>query len=555
MSDKVRVLPLGGVGEIGKNMAVVEYDGRLLILDAGLRFPGGDLPGIDLILPDFEYIKERSDAIEAVVLTHGHEDHIGALPWLLRGIGVESVPIVVSGPLTIEMAKSKLKEHRLDDSALMTVDAGEILEAGPFTIEMIHLTHSIPDARAVAVGTPAGTVLFTGDYKFDQTPVAGEPADMARLAELGAEGVLLLCGDSTNADRPGFSPSESLVGPALVEVFERCEGRIIVTSFASNVHRVQQVVDAAEVTGRKIALVGRSMVKNSKIAKTLGHIDIPAGMLIQPREINDFKDEDVVVVSTGSQGEPLSALRRMAHHDHQQIELHSGDTIVFSATPVPGNERAVNETVDRLFQIGCTVITADDAPIHASGHGYAEELKLMLNLTRPRYFMPVHGDAKRLRLHRELAEQVGIAPDNIFESANGLPLDIDGSGARFGPEEHSGVLLVDGMEFGEPSDAAVRDRRTIADDGVIVVVVAVSAQSGELVSEPEVVLRGIAIGAESDLVVKAVREAAADACARAAETRERDREDLERRVHDAVAEKISKARRSRPLVVPVVIEA
>jgi len=536
-------------------MAVVEYDGRLLILDAGLRFPGGDLPGIDLILPDFEYIKERSDAIEAVVLTHGHEDHIGALPWLLRGIGVESVPIVVSGPLTIEMAKSKLKEHRLDDSALMTVDAGEILEAGPFTIEMIHLTHSIPDARAVAVGTPAGTVLFTGDYKFDQTPVAGEPADMARLAELGAEGVLLLCGDSTNADRPGFSPSESLVGPALVEVFERCEGRIIVTSFASNVHRVQQVVDAAEVTGRKIALVGRSMVKNSKIAKTLGHIDIPAGMLIQPREINDFKDEDVVVVSTGSQGEPLSALRRMAHHDHQQIELHSGDTIVFSATPVPGNERAVNETVDRLFQIGCTVITADDAPIHASGHGYAEELKLMLNLTRPRYFMPVHGDAKRLRLHRELAEQVGIAPENIFESANGLPLDIDASGARLGAEEHSGVLLVDGMEFGEPSDAAVRDRRTIADDGVIVVVVAVSAQSGELVSEPEVVLRGIAIGAESDLVVKAVRDAAVDACARAAETGERDREDLERRVHDAVAEKISKARRSRPLVVPVVIEA
>ena len=551
----VRVLPLGGVGEIGKNMAVVEWGERLVIVDVGLRFPGGDLPGIDLILPDFEYVSERADQIDAIVLTHGHEDHIGALPWLLREIGATRVPLIVGGPLTIEMVRSKLKEHRLADDSLMAVDAGETIEAGPFSIETVHLTHSIPDARAAVIGTPAGKVLFTGDYRFDQTPVDGEPADLARLAELGSEGILLLCGDSTNADRDGYSISESTVGPALLKVFEECQGRIIVTSFASNVHRVQQVVDAAVLTGRKVALVGRSMKKNSKIARALGHIDIPEGVLIQPRQISDLPDSQVVIVSTGSQGEPLSALRRMAHRDHAQIELHAGDTIVFSATPVPGNERAVNETIDRLFQIGCTVVTANDAPIHASGHGYAEELKLMLNLVRPEYLMPVHGDAKRLKLHRDLAESVGIPPENIFESSNGTPLDIDESGARFGREEHAGVLLVDGMELGEPSEAAVHDRRTIADDGVIVVVAALSAQTGEQVAEPEVVLRGIPSSETSESVLDEVAAAVSDACSAAADLGERDREEIERRIHDAVAATVGTSLKRRPLVLPVVIEA
>ncbi len=551
----VRVLPLGGVGEIGKNMAVVEWAGHLVIVDVGLRFPGGDLPGIDLILPDFEYVAERADAIEAIVLTHGHEDHIGALPWLLREIGATTVPMIIGGPLTVEMSRSKLKEHRLADDSLVSVDAGEVIQAGPFSIETVHLTHSIPDARAAVINTPAGRVLFTGDYRFDQTPVDGEPADLARLAELGSEGVLLLCGDSTNADRDGYSISESKVGPALLKVFEQCEGRIIVTSFASNVHRVQQVVDAAVLTGRKVALVGRSMKKNSKIARALGHIDIPDGVLIQPRQISELPDSQVVIVSTGSQGEPLSALRRMAHRDHAQVELHDGDTIVFSATPVPGNERAVNETIDRLFQIGCTVVTAADAPIHASGHGYAEELKLMLNLVRPEYLMPVHGDAKRLKIHRELAESVGIPAESIFESENGTPLDIDGTGARFGMPEHAGVLLVDGMELGEPSEAAVHDRRTIADDGVIVVVAALSAQTGEPVADPEVLLRGIPESEATDLVLESVAEAVTQACADAAEIGERDRDELERRIHDAVASTVGSSLRRRPLVLPVVIEA
>ena len=436
MSGLLRVLPLGGVGEIGKNLTVVEYDGRIVVVDCGLRFPTAEMMGIDLVLPDFTYLRENVDAIEAFVITHGHEDHIGALPWVIRDLGQEKIPVVYSGQLTIAMARSKLDEHKLRDVKLEVLPIGDTVNAGPFEIERIHLTHSIPDSSGIALKTPLGTVFFTGDYKFDQTPVGGAPADMARLAELGREGVLLLCGDSTNVDRPGISESESIVGPHLDRVFSRCKGRIVVTCFASNIHRVQQVVHAAAAANRKVALVGRSMRKNVNIGRSLGHIDIPEGMLLPPREIDQWADEKIVVISTGSQGEPLSALRRMAYRDHPQVELKRGDTVVFSATPIPGNERAVNETIDRLYHIGCEVVTARDAPIHASGHGYAEEVKMMINLTRPKYVMPVHGDFKRMLIHSDLAEAVGVPRAHIFRSENGTPLEIDADGARFGDKVH-----------------------------------------------------------------------------------------------------------------------
>src|SRR5450755_958601 len=428
----LRVLPLGGLGEIGKNMMVVEYGDRIVVVDTGLRFPTADMLGIDLVLPDFGYLRERAQDIEAIVITHGHEDHLGALPWVLRELGQIHSPVVFGGPLTVAMARSKLDEHNLRDVELEDIPTGERVELGPFELELVHMTHSIPDSCAVALTTELGTVLITGDYKFDQTPVDGPPADVSRLAELGREGVLLLCGDSTNVDRLGFSTSESVVGPHLEDVFAHCEGRIVVTSFASNIHRVQQVVDAAAALDRKVVLVGRSMRKNVKIGRSLGHIEVPDGMLVGPREIEDFPDERIVIISTGSQGEPLSALRRMAYRDHRQVELRQGDTVVFSATPIPGNERAVNETIDRLYHVGCDVITPRDAPVHASGHGYAEEVKLMLNLVKPRYVMPFHGDFKRLRLHAQLAEAVGIEAQDIFQGENGLPLEIDTRGARFG---------------------------------------------------------------------------------------------------------------------------
>ena len=500
----LRVLPLGGLGEIGKNMTVVEYDDRIVVVDTGLRFPTSEMLGIDLVLPDFSYLRERADDIEAIVITHGHEDHVGALPWVLRELSRvrPDLPAVYGGRLTVAMARSKLDEHNLRDAPLEDVDPGDEISAGPFELELIHMTHSIPDSCAVALRTELGTVLVTGDYKFDQTPVDGPPADVSRLAELGREELLLLCGDSTNADRPGFSPSERVVGPHLEEVFARAEGRIVVTSFASNIHRVQQVIDAAAALGRKVSLVGRSMRKNVNIGRSLGHIEIPDGLMIQPQEVEDWPDHKVVVISTGSQGEPLSALRRMAHNDHRLIKLRAGDTVVFSATPIPGNERTVNETVDRLYHIGCDVITPRDAPIHASGHGYQEELKLMLNLVKPRYVMPIHGDHKRLYLHSQLADSVGIDPDDVFRLENGLPLEIDARGARIGEPEQSGMIFVDGVDIGDPADVAMRDRRMLSADGIFIVVATVSEQTGESVAPPEVIFRGVPFIEQADGLVR-----------------------------------------------------
>ena len=554
MSDALRVLPLGGLGEIGKNMMVVEYGGRIIVVDTGLRFPTAEMLGIDLVLPDFTYLRERAADIEAIVITHGHEDHLGALPWVLRELGEEHSPTVYGGRLTIAMARSKLDEHKLREASLEDLEPGEELTLGPFTVELVHMTHSIPDTCAVALGTELGTVLVTGDYKFDQTPVDGSPADVSRLAELGRDGVLLLCGDSTNADRPGFSPSESGVGPHLEEVFAHAEGRIIVTSFASNIHRVQQVVDAAAALDRKVALVGRSMRKNVNIGRSLGHIDLPTGIVIQPQEVEDWPDDRVVVISTGSQGEPLSALRRMAHNDHRMIKLHNGDTVVFSATPIPGNERAVNETIDRLYHIGCGVITPRDAPIHASGHGYQEELKLMLNLVRPRYVLPAHGDFKRIQLHAQLAEAVGIDPDDIFKGENGLPLEIDGRGARFGTPEQSGMIFVDGVDIGDPADVALRDRRMLSADGIFIVVATVSEQSGESVVPPEVIFRGVPFIEQADELVEDIRQEVEASLLRAAKGGIREIDMLQQELHDDLAAFVYDRLRRRPMVLPVVVE-
>ncbi len=554
MSSTLRVLPLGGLGEIGKNMTVVEQDGRIVVVDVGLRFPTPEMVGIDLVLPDFSYLRERAKDIEAIVVTHGHEDHLGALPWVLRELGDRHSPPVYGGALTIAMAKSKLDEHKLRDVELNDVAPGEVLELGPFSLELVHMTHSIPDSSAVALGTELGTVLITGDYKFDQTPVDGPPADVSRLAELGREGVLLLCGDSTNVDREGFSPSESVVGPHLEEVFARCEGRIVVTSFASNIHRVQQVVDAAYALDRKVALVGRSMRKNVGIGRTLGHIEVPDGMLVGPREISDLPDERIVIISTGSQGEPLSALRRMAYRDHRQVELKGGDTVVFSATPIPGNERAVNETIDRLYHIGCDVITPRDAPVHASGHGYAEEVKLMLNLTKPRYVMPFHGDFKRLRLHAQLAEAVGVPAEDIFQGDNGLPLDIDERSARFGKPEQAGMIFVDGVEIGDMADVALRDRRMLSADGIFIVVVTISEQDGRSVADPEVIFRGVPFLDEADELAGDIKATIDASLKRAAKEQIHEVDLLGEVLHDDLAKLVYDRLKRRPMVLPVVVE-
>ncbi len=553
MSGALRVLPLGGLGEIGKNMTVVEYDDRIVVVDSGLAFPSPEQLGIDLVLPDFAYLRERAEDIEAIVLTHGHEDHVGALPFLLRQLGEAEAPPVYGGPLTVAMVRSKLDEHRLRDVPLEPVEPGEEVDAGPFAVELVKMAHSIPDSAAVALRCELGTTLVTGDYKFDQTPVDGEPADVARLAELGREGLLLLCGDSTNVDRPGWATSESSVGPHLRDVFARCQGRIIVTLFASNIHRVQQVIDAAAELGRKVALVGRSMRKFVNVGGGLGHVEVPEGMRVGLRELEDFPDDRLVVISTGSQGEPLSALRRMAHSDHPQVALREGDTVIFSARPIPGNERAVNETIDRIYQLGADVITPSDAPIHVSGHGHAEELKLMINLTQPRYVMPFHGDHRRLRLHGQLAEAVGVEPERIFTGKNGLPLEVDRRGARFGAPEQAGVIFVDGVDVGDIEDVALRDRRTLSADGIFIVVATVSAQDGSSVAPPEVIFRGVPFAADDGLVEE-IRDAVADSLARSAADEVSEISLLQDHLHEDVAQFVYERLRRRPMVLPVVVE-
>ncbi len=552
MSKTLRILQLGGLGEIGKNMTVVEYDGRIVVVDCGVRFPTAEMHGIDLVLPDFTYLLERRDAIEAIVITHGHEDHIGGLPWVLRELE-GAVPVVYGRRLTVAMAKSKLAEHKLK-TPVQQLEPGKVTKAGPFEIELIHVTHSIPDSAAVALKTPLGTALFTGDYRFDQTPVDGRPVDIARLSRLGQEGVLVLCGDSTNADRSGLPMSESDIGPKLLDVFSRREGRIILTSFASNIHRVQQAIDAADVLGRRVALLGRSMVKNVGIGRELGHIKVPKGLLVEGRELNRVRDEELVIITTGSQGEPLAALRRMAYREHRQVKLHAGDTIVFSANPIPGNERAINDTIDRLFHIGCDVITNADAPIHASGHGYRDELKLMLNITRPKYLMPMHGDHKRLRLHAELGISVGIPPENTFRGDNGLPLDIDESGARFGDRVPSGMVFVDGIDLGDETESAMRDRRELSADGIMFVVATVSADEGDTLATPEIVLRGVPMMVEEEQFIEAAREAVEQSLDRAAEDDIHEVELIQQVLHEDLAQFVYKQLKRRPMILPVVVE-
>lgn len=548
----LRVLPLGGLGEIGKNMSIVEFDGRIVMIDCGVRFPTAEMHGIDLVLPDFTYLKERRDKIEAIVITHGHEDHLGGLPWVLRELG-DSVPVIYGRRLTVAMAKSKLDEHKLD-TTVTQLEPGKVVQAGPFGIELVHLTHSIPDMAGVILTTPLGKVFFTGDYRFDQTPVDGHPADISRLSRLGDEGLLLLCGDSTNADRAGFALSESEVGPQLQTVFSKCSGRIIVTCFASNIHRVQQVIDAADALGRRVVLLGRSMVKNVGIGRELGHVRVPSGLMVEPRALGSIKDSELVIITTGSQGEPLAALRRMAYQDHRQVTLHAGDTVVFSANSIPGNERAVNDTIDRLFQIGCDVVTNKDAPIHTSGHGHREELKLMLNMTRPKYLMPVHGDHMRIRLHAQLGESVGIPSDHIFRGDNGLPLEITAKGAGFGARVQSGMTFVDGIELGDPAEAALRDRRELSADGILFVVATVSADDGQTLADHEIVLRGIPLTEDEDAFVKATRKTIEVALDRAADNKIHEVELIQQVLHDELAEFVYKRLKRRPMILPVVVE-
>nr|KGA06376.1 MAG: ribonuclease [actinobacterium acMicro-1] len=543
----LRITPLGGLGEIGRNMAVYEMDGKLLIVDCGVLFPEEHQPGVDLILPDFTPIRERLDDVLAVVLTHGHEDHIGAVPYLLR---LRSDIPLVGSALTLALIEAKLKEHRIQPYSL-TVREGAREKFGPFDLEFIAVNHSIPDALAVAIRTSAGTVLHTGDFKMDQLPLDGRVTDLRAFARLGEEGVDLFLPDSTNADVPGFTPLEKDIGPVLENVIHRAPRRVIVASFSSHVHRVQQVLDAAVANGRKVALLGRSMVRNMGIASDLGYLKVPDGVLIDYKKAVDLPDDRIVFMSTGSQGEPMAVLARMANLEHQ-IEIGPGDTVVLASSLIPGNENAVYRVIDGLTRLGANVVHKGNAKVHVSGHAAAGELLYCYNILRPKHVMPVHGEYRHLTANARLAIETGVPEEKIVLADNGTVVDMRDGVVRTVGQLDLGFVYVDGATVGEVTDADLKDRRILSEEGFISIIVVVDAATGRIIVGPEIHAKGFA---EDDAVFDEVKPAIAAALTDAARNGVRDTHALSQAVRRVVGQWVNKGYRRRPMIVPVVIEA
>lgn len=499
----LRVIPLGGFGEIGKNLLALEYERDILVIDAGLMFPESEMLGIDLVYPDITYLTERADRVQAIVLTHGHEDHIGALPYLLKYL---DVPVYATA-LTRGLAEIKLKEAGLlADSELITITTEDKLDLGCFKVSFFHICHSIPDAVGIVIDTPAGVVVHATDFKFDDHPVDGKLTDVDKLSALGDAGVLLLMSDSTNADSPGFTPSEQTVNETLDEVMYSAQGRIIIATFASNISRIQQVLQVAATYGRRVGVIGRSMVNNVRMAANLGFLNVNLEDLLTTNEMNNLPPENVVIVCTGSQGEPSAVLARLASGEHAQLQINPGDTVVLSATPIPGNEELVNHIIDDLFRLGADVIYSDLCDVHVSGHGSQEDLKRMLRLVRPKYFVPMHGEYRHLVLHSRLAREVGIPAENMAIVETGRVIEVSEQGLRLGEEVNSGNVLVDGLSVGDIGAAVLRDRKHLARDGFLVAMVAVDRATGEVVGDPEILTRGFVYVAEAEELIEGAKD-------------------------------------------------
>ncbi len=548
-----RIIPLGGLGEVGKNMTVYETEGSIVIVDAGLAFPRDEHLGVDLVLPDFSYLRDRESMIRGVVLTHGHEDHVGSLPYLIREV---RVPVVVATRLTLALVKSKLDEHGLlRQTDLREVAPGdEPFQLGPFRIELVRMAHSIPDSAALVLETPGGLVVHTGDYKLDHTPVDGQRTDVGKLAAIGNRGVDLLLGDSTNAERPGFTESERVVGEAFRQIMPQRKGKILVSSFASNVHRMQQAVDVAVDCGRKVAFVGRSMRKNGNIARNLGYMDVPDDAILRPNELAELPRNEQLILCTGSQGEPMSAMTRIAYNDHPAVSVEAGDTVIISAKPIPGNELRVHDAINRLAKSGAEVLHEDNAPVHVSGHGRAEELRTILGLVRPRSVMPVHGEFRMLAAHAQLAREGGVAADRIVLAENGSVVELSEEGARIVDRVQAGMTFVDGLGVGDVHDVALRDRRRLAEDGVLIVVVTLSGSNGRgaLTAAPELIARGFGDGAEP--LLDELRAEAQTVLSELLGDDVTEIKLLQEHLHDALGGIVYDRTRRRPMILPVLVE-
>src|SRR5436190_2709113 len=548
-----RIIPLGGLGEVSKNMTVYEADGAIVVVDAGLAFPRDEHLGVDLVLPDFSYLRDREQMVRAVVLTHGHEDHVGALPYLMREV---RVPLVLATRLTIALVKSKLDEHGLLRSAELRelAPGDEPVELGPFRLELVRMAHSIPDATAVVLETPGGRCVHTGDYKLDHTPVDGQRTDVGRLAEIGSRGVDLLLGDSTNAERAGVTESERVVGEAFRQIFPRREGRILVSSFASNVHRMQQAADVGVDCGRKVAFVGRSMRKNAKIARNLGYMDVPEEAILRPNELAELPRGEQLILCTGSQGEPMSAMTRIAYNDHPAVSVEAGDTVIISAKPIPGNELRVHDAINRLAKMGAEVLHEDNAPVHVSGHGRAEELRTILGLVRPRSVMPVHGEFRMLAAHAQLAREGGIDEDRIVLAENGSVVELRDGVPTIVSEVEAGMTFGDGLGVGDVHDVALRDRRKLSEDGILIVVATLAAQEGggALTAAPELIARGFGYGAEP--LLDELRHQAETTLTELLADDVTEIKLLQEHLHDALGGVVYDRTRRRPMILPVLVE-
>ncbi len=548
----LRIIPLGGLGEIGKNITLYEFDGEMILVDCGMAFPDEDMPGIDIVIPDFSFILENKDKIKGLVVTHGHEDHIGAIPYLLREF---NLPIYATR-LTIGLIEGKLKEHKLLSSAnLNTVTPGQVLNLGKFSVEFIHVNHSIPDAVAFAIKCGAGTVVHTGDFKIDTTPIDDYVIDIGRFAELGKKGVLALLADSTNAERPGYTSSEKLVGGSFSNLFKKAEGRrIIVATFSSNIHRIQQIIDEAVRCGRKVAISGRSMLNVVNVASELGYLKVPQNVLIEIEAIKNYTPEQIVIITTGSQGEPLSALHRMAFSDHRQVAIMPGDMIIISATPIPGNEKFVDKVINELMKRGAEVVYERMYDVHVSGHACQEELKLMMSITKPKYFIPLHGEQKHLMKHGMLAEEMGIPHKNVILGINGAVIEVSKTAINWNETVPAGRVFVDGLGVGDVGSIVLRDRKHLSDNGIIVVTVAIDKVSREVVSGPDIVSRGFVYVKESEDLMNEINDVVCDILERCYIHNIRDWATIKIKIKDGVSRFLFTRTKRSPMVLPVIME-
>ena len=547
-----RIIPLGGLGEVGKNMTVYEADGAIVVVDAGLAFPRDEHLGVDLVLCDISYLREREEMVRAVVLTHGHEDHVGGLPYLMREV---KVPLVIGTRLTLALVKSKLDEHGLGHAAELRelMPGDEPVQIGPFRIELVRMAHSIPDAAAVVLETPGGRCVHTGDYKLDHTPVDGQRTDVGRLAEIGSLGVDLLLGDSTNAERAGVTESERVVGEAFRQIFPSRTGRILVASFASNIHRMQQAANVGVDCGRKVAFVGRSMRKNGNIARSLGYMDVPEDAIRSPKDLAEFPRDQQLILCTGSQGEPMSAMTRIAYNDHAAVKVERGDTVIISAKPIPGNELRVHDAINRLAKMGAEVLHEDNAPVHVSGHGKAEELRTIIGLTRPKAVMPMHGEFRMLAAHAQLAREGGVPEDRIILAENGSVVELRDGVPKIVDEVPAGITFVDGLGVGDVHDVALRDRRRLAEDGVLIVVATVATDDeGGLTAPPELIARGF--GEQAEPLLEELREEANRVLRDLLGDDVTEIKLLQEHLHEALGKIVYDRTRRRPMVLPVIVE-